>query len=263
MRPWGGWGRARPWASTGHGCPARAGTVGPVGSVLVLWDVDHTLVNAGGASPEIYRAVFRAMFGRELPTVAPMAGRTDRAITADTLRLAGVDEPSAHIDAFLAGLAAQAAVLRQMVHQRGRVMPGAAAALAALADGTPAVQSVLTGNIRPLAEAKLAALGLTAHLDLDVGAYGDHHEDRAELVHLARRQAHRAYGEDFAGTATVLVGDTPLDVAAALAADARAIGVATGGSSPADLAEAGAHAVLPDLTDTASVIAAVIGGNGR
>jgi len=83
------------------------------------------------------------------------------------------------------------------------------------------------------------------------------HEVRAELVHVARRAAGSAYGADFSGPATVLVGDTPLDVAAALAAGARAVGVATGSYSPDQLTAAGAHVVLPDLTDTARVVAAV------
>ena len=134
--------------------------------------------------------------------------------------------------------------------------------LAALARLGPAhaVQSVLTGNIRPLAEAKLGALGLTGHLDLDIGAYGDHHEIRAELVHLARRNAARAYRQEFTGEAAVIIGDTPLDVAAAQAAGARSVGVATGASSTADLAAADADAVLPDLSDTDAVLAAILGG---
>lgn len=229
-------------------------------AVLVLWDIDHTLLNAGRASPDVYAEVYRELFGRELAAVAPMAGRTDRAITTDTLRGAGIPEPESHVDAFLAGLAARAATFRETVARCGRALPGATAALAALArHAPPPVQSVLTGNIRPLAEAKLGALGLSGHLDLDIGAYGDHHIVRAELVHLARRQAARAYGRDFAGPATVLAGDTPLDVAAARATGARAVGVATGAASASDLALAGADAVLPGLTDTAAVVAALLG----
>jgi Predicted phosphatases len=121
------------------------------------------------------------------------------------------------------------------------------------------VQSVLTGNVPAMARAKLAAVGLDAHLDLDVGAYGDHHEVRAELVHLARARARAAHGREFGGTATVLVGDTPLDVEAALATGARAVGVATGGPAAGELVAAGADAVLPDLTDTAAVVAAITG----
>jgi phosphoglycolate phosphatase-like HAD superfamily hydrolase len=117
---------------------------------------------------------------------------------------------------------------------------------------------LLTGNIRALAEVKLGPLGLLNHLDLDAGAYGDVHEVRAELVHVARRNAGRAYGRDFAGEATILVGDTPRDIEAALATGARAVGVATGSFTVAQLAAAGAHAVLPDLTDTSEVLAAIL-----
>ncbi len=74
---------------------------------------------------------------------------------------------------------------------------------------------------------------------------------------VARHAARQAYGTDFSGSSTVLVGDTPLDVEAALAAGARAVTVATGSYSAAELAAAGAHVVLPDLTDTALVLAAI------
>ena len=232
-----------------------------MGNVLVLWDVDYTLINAGGSSTQLYGMVFRQLFGRELDGVVPMAGRTDRAIVLHTLERAGVSDPHQHVEAFLAGLAGQAPGFRALVMKRGHALPGAAAALAALAGLGPAqaVQSVVTGNIRPLAEAKLGALGMTGHLDLDIGAYGDHHENRAELVHLARRNAARAYRQDFAGEAAVIVGDTPLDIAAAQTAGARSVGVATGASSVADLTAADADAVLPDLTDADAVLTAIFG----
>ena len=57
----------------------------------------------------------------------------------------------------------------------------------------------------------------------------------------------------------MVAGDTPLDVAAALSAGARSLGVATGPSTAAELAAAGADAVLPDLTDPSAVIAAILG----
>jgi phosphoglycolate phosphatase-like HAD superfamily hydrolase len=85
------------------------------------------------------------------------------------------------------------------------------------------------------------------------------HEVRAELVHQARRNASRAYEADFGGDATVIVGDTPLDVEAALTTGARAVGVATGAFTVGELAAAGAHAVLPDLADTDLVVAAILG----
>ncbi len=224
----------------------------------MLWDVDYTLVSADGLGTRLYEVVFREMFGRELTAVAPKAGRTDRAIVGDTLALAGVSH--AQVDPFLAALARAAA--DGAVPGQVRPMAGATAAIAALASfGGPAAagirQSVLTGNIRPLAALKLRRAGLGDHLDLDAGAYGDAHEVRAELVAVARRAASQAYGADFSGPATVLVGDTPLDVEAALATGARVVAVATGSYAAADLTAAGAHVVLPDLTDAAQVLAAV------
>jgi phosphoglycolate phosphatase-like HAD superfamily hydrolase len=57
----------------------------------------------------------------------------------------------------------------------------------------------------------------------------------------------------------VLVGDTPLDVAAARHAGARAVGVATGPYDTEQLLESGAHAALDDLSDTERVLSAVLG----
>jgi phosphoglycolate phosphatase len=241
-----------------------------VRGLLVLWDIDFTLIDARGVGAQLYRMVFRDMFGAELPAAADMAGRTDRAIVLDTLARAGIPEPRQHLDQFLAQLAALAPTGRELAERHSRALPGAAAALDALAAFAPGngagdqagqvsvVQSVLTGNVRPMAEMKLRALGLDGHLDLEAGAYGESHEVRAELVHLARDNASRRYGTDFSGAATVLVGDTPLDVAAALETGARAVAVATGGTTAARLAESGAHAVLPDLTDTPAVLAAIL-----
>jgi phosphoglycolate phosphatase len=225
-------------------------------TMLVLWDVDGTLVDADGLGTRMYEVVFRSMFGRELLAVAPKAGRTDRAIIGDTLVLAGVPDPSAWVEPFLAELSRYVATLDGVTDSGVvRALPGAAAALAAL-DGR-AYQSVLTGNVRPLAELKLRMAGLGPPLDFGAGAYGDTHEVRAELVDVARRAAGAGYGADFGGAATVLVGDTPLDVAAALATGARVVAVATGSYSAGDLTAAGAHSVLPDLGDTARLLAAI------
>jgi phosphoglycolate phosphatase len=249
--------------------------------LLVLWDVDYTLLDAGGTGQELYQIAFLEMFGRDMPQPGSMAGRTDRAIAVEVLTLAGVPEPRRQVDAFHALMAERAPGLAHMARERVRALPGAEQAVAALADGhagarpgagglpggggrgQAVIQSLLTGNIRPLAEVKLGALPLAGHLDLDAGAYGDAHEVRAELVPVARRNAELAYGDDFGGQATVLVGDTPFDVGAALATGARAIGVATGGFSVAELAASGAHAVVPDLADTDRVLAAILGPQGR
>jgi len=234
----------------------------------VLWDVDYTLVNSAGVARQLYQLAFAELYGMELTGAAAeanMAGRTDRAISLDVLELAGVPDPAGQVALFEASLARLAPGLTGLAAATARPLPGAAAAISALADGQRAapgrlvVQSLLTGNVRALAEVKLVPLGLTAHLDLDVGAYGNESAIRADLVHLARARAAAAYGTRFDGPATVLVGDTPLDVTAALATGARAVGVATGSFTASELAGSGAHAVLANLTDTEQVLAAVLG----
>jgi phosphoglycolate phosphatase-like HAD superfamily hydrolase len=229
-----------------------------VGRLLVLWDIDFTLVTSRGLGEQLYRQVFSDLFGREVAALAPMAGRTDWAIVLETLALAGIADPLAHVPAFLAAMDARAPALAGLARERVRPLPGAGGALAAVAAlPGPPVQSVLTGNVPAMAALKVAVPGFTRYLDLAVGAFGNHHEIRAELVHDARAKAARFYRQDFGGAATVLIGDTPLDVAAALATGARAVGVASGGSTAASLREAGAHAVLPDLCDIASVVDAI------
>ena len=230
-------------------------------SLLVLWDVDHTLISPGQVGRILYELVFADLFGGPLPQPASMAGRTDRAIALEVLTAAGLPEPRELVPRFQAAMAARAPEVIDEVRARGRVLPGAAEAVAAVAaqsgPGCLIVQSLLTGNIRALAEVKLAGLGLLDHLDLDAGAYGDVHEIRAELVPVARSRAARRYQADFSAEATVLIGDTPLDIEAALATGARAIGVATGQFDQAQLAAAGAHCVLPDLTSTSTLLTAL------
>lgn len=275
--------------------PSVTGSDCSVEDLLVLWDVDGTLLDAGGVGGDLYEMVFLRLFGRPLEAHAPMAGRTDRAIILDTLEMAGICEPRRYVDPFIEGLRMHASSVRETVALRGYALPGAAAALTALAavsraratrraPGAPGAmgvpgalgtayargdsatfervyQSVLTGNIRTVAEVKLSALGLREALDLCIGAYGDDHEIRAELVQVARRRAAAVHGRlpaDFEGCATVVVGDTPLDVEAALVTGARAVGVATGRYSATELAAAGANVVLPDLTDTAMVLESLL-----
>jgi phosphoglycolate phosphatase-like HAD superfamily hydrolase len=232
--------------------------------VLVLWDVDYTLIHSGRAGLVLYETVLADLYGVELPRQLPsMAGRTDSAIALEVLAAAGLDAPH-ELPRFHRALAERAPEVASIAREHGAALPGARQALAALAGYAAnglVVQSLLTGNILALARVKLEALGLTDHIDLDVGAYGDVSRVRADLVPVARRKAAARYGSDFGGHATVLIGDTPHDVEAAAVAGARAVGVATGGFSANQLAEAGADAVLPDLADTDRVIAAVLDGD--
>ncbi|GAA1576656.1 haloacid dehalogenase-like hydrolase [Actinomadura kijaniata] len=225
---------------------------------LVLWDIDHTLLSIAGLSGEIYAAAFREVVGWPLERVAVMAGRTDRAITAETLRLHGVDPDEELVVRFTDALGRGFAERRHEIASRGRALPGARAGLEALASRPDVVQSLLTGNMESIARCKLAAFGLDGLVDFGVGAYGMDGVERPPLVRLARERAEAKYGEPFGPGSTVLVGDTPLDVAAGHQGGARVVAVATGASDEAALRDAGAELVLADLRDTDAVVRAVL-----
>jgi phosphoglycolate phosphatase-like HAD superfamily hydrolase len=91
-----------------------------------------------------------------------------------------------------------------------------------------------------------------------VGAYGSDAAHRPDLPAIAARRAEPHFGRVPAGHEVVIIGDTPADVACGAPIGARAIAVATGAYSEADLAACGAHAVFADLSDTGRVLAAIL-----
>ncbi len=233
-------------------------TTSPHQPTLVLWDIDHTLVTIGGVSREIYEIAFEEVVGQPLRELANMTGRTERAILAETLALHGVSNPESKFDDFYAALAGAADKLRERMRTAGRRLPGTVEAIAALAKHN-VVQSVVTGNLEPIAVTKLQVFELAERLDFEVGGYGSDGDTRPPLIHRAWRRARDKYGQTFEPDRVVVISDTPLDVSAAHEIGVRAVGVATGDSTGDELAAAHASAVLPDLTDTAAVIRAVYG----
>lgn len=232
-------------------------------AILVLWDIDHTLIETRGVGGEIYADAFRAVTGHPLDEMPALSGRTEPVIFREALKAHGIadteDLYSQFADEQARGYAARADEMRR----RGRALPGAADALRALADRPDVIQSILTGNTRPAAEIKLRTFGLDRYLDLDVGSYGTDDDDRANLVKIARQRAEAAYGVRFDPASTVLIGDTANDVAAARDGGARIIAVATGNDSAEDLASAGADTVLEDLTQTDDLLSVIYGGQLR
>lgn len=230
-------------------------------SVLVLWDVDHTLLSVGGVSRSIYEHAFNATTGRPLRDLASMAGRTERAIITETLKLNGIEASPALVSDFYSALGVAAQELEGEMRNAGHSLPGAREAIAAF-DSKNAVQSVVTGNIRPIARTKLSAFGLVDGLDLEVGGYGDDGSDRADLVRLARERVEEKYSIHFTGKRTFVIGDTPHDIKGAHDAGALAVGVATGPSPAEALRAAGADLVLADLTDSEPLFRAVLDSRG-
>lgn len=226
---------------------------------LVLWDIDHTLIETRGVGSQVYAEAFAKVTGHPLEKMPELAGRTEPVIFREALKANGLDPDKDLYHQFAAEQARAYAAYLDELRDRGRALPGAAETLRALSERNDVLQSVLTGNTRLSAEIKLRVFHLDRYVDFNIGAYGTDDDARANLVEVARRRAAKAHGVDYVADATFLIGDTPNDVAAAQASGARIIAVATGKDTAADLAAAGADIVLPDLTDTPAILAAIYG----
>jgi phosphoglycolate phosphatase-like HAD superfamily hydrolase len=241
----------------GKGTAGRLPGVTSGAPALLLWDIDHTLIDNGGMSKRNYAVAYELLTGEEPRVRAETGGRTDVAIVANLLIAHGRDPKLFPVEDQWDALAEAGRRNYAELCRRGRALPGAANALARLADDPDVIQSVLSGNIHANARVKLSAFGLHRYLDFSVGAFGAESAVRADLVAVAQRKAHFAYGFRPDEAATVLIGDTPRDVEAGLDGGAHVIAVCTGGVDAEALSEAGAHAVLEDLVDVEALVEAV------
>ncbi|WP_338600469.1 haloacid dehalogenase-like hydrolase [Saccharopolyspora sp. SCSIO 74807] len=216
-------------------------------TLLLLWDIDHTLIESRGMGRTIYERIFPKATGHHLRQLATVHGRTELDIIHDTLEHHDIEPTEQAINDVAAALADGYRAATDELAQQGRVLPGALEALEAFAADPGLHQSVLTGNTTAVARTKIEAFGLEPYLDLAIGAYGDDHRERAELVTIARARAEQHRGTTLPIGNVVIVGDTPSDIEAALTAGAQSIAVASGKYSTDDLRSAGASTVLVAL----------------
>ena len=213
-----------------------------------------------------YAEAFPAVTGRPLIKLPQTAGRSESEIFFDALALNAADlnaggEAEPLLEPFSAALAAALEARRDDLIREGQLMPGAAEAVAAVAKldapENKTVPTVLTGSSKPNAMLKLRAFGLDGYVDFDIGGYGNEAYPKGTLLRVARERASDKHKVTFGEDVTVYVADSPRDVHAARIGGARSLAVASGRASAAELRDAGADAVLPDLTDTEAVVALV------
>jgi phosphoglycolate phosphatase len=181
-----------------------------------------------------------------------VAGRTDAAIMRDLVIAAGGDDFDARWpDVSEAAVAAYAELCPPDLSDR--VAPGVPELLAALAARRDEFRlSLVTGNLEPIAHLKLGRAGIGHFFEPGQGGFGSDHQARSELPAIARRRA-----GDWPRERTVVIGDTPRDIACARADDVRVVAVATGPFGIEALADADAvvddaRALLPVLEDLAT-----------
>jgi phosphoglycolate phosphatase len=212
----------------------------------VMWDIDGTLLHAGGVAAHAFLDAVTEVTGvRPPPERRDYGGRLDTEI-ADMLLTA--------VGAATTLIAPVLEVLRRLVDERvGELRaqtsscPGVDALVAKLAEAGVR-QTVVTGNLASIARHKLEAADLIPPIETDFGGYGDSAPTRAAVAQVALdRLSAAGWQRDLAGV--WIVGDTPRDLACARAVGVRCALVATGHRPVAELTGLGADIVLPDLSD--------------
>jgi len=215
-------------------------------AVLVLFDVDETLVHTGGAGARSWKRAFEALY--DIPAdigAHTSAGETDPEVAGETFR--GVldrdptpDELGRLYARYLLSLAEEIWTSKEY-----KVLPGAEKTLSALGEAG-VMLGLVSGAMEGAARTKLMPANLNRFFVF--GAYGSDSPDRAELTELAIKKGTRLHAK-LTAAQVMVVGDTPRDISAAQAAGAVSVGVATGHYSTAELASAGADHVLGSLED--------------
>lgn len=212
--------------------------------VVVLFDVDETLVHTGGAGARSWKAAFQKLYGIPADIGAhTSAGETDPQVARETFTgVLGRDPSDDELDRlyaqYLLHLADDIVVAEQY-----RVLPGAEQALAALGQAG-VMLGLVSGAMEGAARTKLGPANLNRYFIF--GAYGSDSPDRGELTRIAVGKAAGLH-RDLKPSQVFVVGDTPRDIQAAQAAGAVSVGVASGHYSVEELTAAGGAHVLGSL----------------
>jgi phosphoglycolate phosphatase-like HAD superfamily hydrolase len=226
---------------------------------LLLFDIDGTLIDTGGVGLAALVGGLCDSFPVEAANFHPdldLRGATDAGVIRTLFVGCGIVDSPENRDLFLANY------LRRLVsglrHPTGpckpRVLPGVQVLLADLArEPDRFVVGLLTGNLEAGAYAKLRQFDLDGYFRF--GAFGLDREERLELGPVALERARIATGRDFHPTETIIIGDTPRDIACARALGARCIAVTTGGFNPDEMAPYQPDALISELPSPEEFIA--------
>jgi phosphoglycolate phosphatase len=227
-------------------------------SPLVLFDIDGTLIDTGGAGMRALDRVFAELYER--PGVFAnysFSGKVDQRILKDAFQQLWQRDPTlAEMGTVRSGYLQRLDEELAATPQLYKVLPGVRELLDSLRSEGIAT-GLATGNLAEGAERKLVLGNLWQYFPF--GGYGSDHEQRGELTRIGIERARQHTGTNYAPEDVVIVGDSPLDIKAARYNDARVIGVLTGWDPPESMVSAKPDLLLDDLSDTDAVMAFVLG----
>jgi len=215
-------------------------------SWLLLFDIDGTLVDTGGKGMAALRKTAVEVFGGDGPPL-DLAGSTDLGILENLYVHFEIDATDERTHRFFDAYHRHLEAALEANPAEGRVLDGVIDLLEALAVNENAQLALLTGNTALGAEMKLRHYGLGHHFTF--GAYGSDRADRNQLGSIALERALAITGRTYHPELTLVIGDTPKDIACAHAIGSKCLAVATGKFSADQLEKAGADWVLGSLRE--------------
>ena len=216
--------------------------------VAILFDIDGTLIDTGGAGAASWRLAFDELYG--IPADIGQfseAGMTDPDVGRRTF--VGVLGREPERKEFTRVLERRLHYLHQTVAESSgyRVLPGVLEVLPKLIeDGY--LTGLVTGNVEAAAHIKLHRANLNRFFSF--GGYGSDSDDRGEVARVALRRASCVYGADVAPEQAFAVGDTPRDAEAAHAAGMKCVNVASGHFDQQQLRQGGGDWVIGSLEES-------------
>ena len=215
--------------------------------IAILFDIDGTLINTGGAGAASWRLAFDELYG--IPADIGKftdAGMTDPAVGRETFEAVLNRKPERK--EFTRLLERRLHYLHKTVAEskQYRVLAGVEELLPRLIeDGY--LLGLVTGNVEAAAHIKLHRAQLNRFFSF--GGYGSDSTDRGELTKIALKRATLVYGEPVRATQAIVVGDTPHDVEGAHAAGMACVGVGSHDFTVDQLREAGADYAISSLIE--------------
>jgi phosphoglycolate phosphatase len=214
---------------------------------VLLFDIDGTLIDSGGAGRRAMVHAFTKVHGRpDATTGFSFAGMTDKAILRRGLEAASVAVTAEAMEEILAAYLFRLEIELEL-SAAYRVLPGVEGLVPWLDEHDDIAVGLGTGNVKDGAFAKLRRGGIDHHFEF--GGFGCDAEDRTELLRAGAVRGAELLEAPLEACRVVVIGDTPKDVAAAIGIGAACLGVGTGGSTPADLVALGAAWGVETLED--------------
>lgn len=212
---------------------------------LILFDIDGTLIDTGGAGSRSLNLAMKELFAIENAFEGiSMAGKTDIEIIKEGLikhKISVDDNIDAVVESYLKHLK------EEILNDRKHIKPGVYELLNKLKVSRDTALGLLTGNIERGARIKLEPFMLNEFFP--TGAFGSDHDHRNKLLPVAIERFERLYQKKIEFYNCILIGDTPRDIECGKIYGAKCVGVATGPYPISTLIQAGANYVVKDLTD--------------